>query len=207
MTKAVTFNASIIGIPQDSEGAARLVSHIAKPTNHSIAMRKLRDLVLLFEGERPFNNRSRDQVKDAASVVWSQIRKAIELGDWFDRMFAASPAGRVDDLQMQGYARTLTQSLTGADKKIIWQPHLPVIHMAAGFRIAMMRTNRGRFFDANATPRSVRIEQLREVLWDDHQWVSLALEQAEARLVTHRLHGRQVPGKTRIFIRVPSSQE
>lgn len=201
MPKSVSFNVTPVAIPENSEGAARLISNISDPRKPTVVMKKLRDFHLLLEGERPLNNRSKGQVLDSVSVVWAQVRRAIEVGDWFDRMFLNHTKSAIaDDARASEYARTLANSLGGRDKQILWKPYLPVAHMAAGFRLAMMKTDRARYFDSPTIPRATQVAEIRDLLFDDHGWMDVAAEAAEARLVLPRLAGLKIPGKTRLFV-------
>ncbi|WP_420142310.1 hypothetical protein [Sphingomonas sp.] len=192
---------SLVSIPENSEGAARLLAQIAKPTNVVAGMKKLRDFHLVLEGERPFNNRSRDQVLDAVSTVWTQLRHAIEVGDWFDRMFANLVKSDFDHSgAARDYARSLASSLKERDKKTVWKPYLPVAHLAAGFRETMLKTRRGRYFEAGNFPRSVQLEQVRDLLFDDHSWLGHAVKASQARIVLPRQRGVQPPADTRWFM-------
>lgn len=199
--KPVSFTANLVAIPQNSEGAARYLAQIAKPTNVPAGMKKLRDLHAIFEGEVPWNNRSRDQVLSAASTIWLQLRHAVQVGDWFDRASLYHSRADLDPNDpAREYARPLSVSLAGRDKKTVWKPFLPVVHMAAGFRSMLSKTSRLRFFAEGSVPRSVQIDELRTLLFDDHEWLSHAVEAGEARLVIPRLMGMQLPAETRIFV-------
>jgi len=201
MGREVTFRASWVRIPQNTEGAARLLAHVAKPTNVTAGMKKFRDLISLLEGERPYANRSRDYVLDAVSGVWAQIRHGIEVGDWFDRMCLKRLEPQVElGRKALGYPRTIAASLAGRDKDTQWKPHLPVAHMAAGFRSTMLSTGRGRYFAAGSIPRSVQVEQITDLLWEDHIWIADAVEAAQGRIVLPRLDGIQIPAITRMFV-------
>lgn len=201
MGKQVTFKASLINIPQNSEGASRLLAHVAKPTNVTAGMKKLRDLHMILEGGRPYANRSRDYVLDAISGLWLQLRHGVEVGDWFDRMCLKRIETRVElGSKAEGYPQTISGSLGGRDKDTQWKPHLPVAHMAAGFRIAMLKTGRGRYFATGPIPRSVQVEQITDLIWEDHVWIAEAVEAAQARVVVPRQDGIQVPAITRMFV-------
>lgn len=206
--KSVTFNASLIAIPDNSEGAARIMAQIAKPRNVTAVMKKLRDYHLVLEGERPFNNRSREQVLEAALTVWAQLRHAIKVGDWFDRMFVAQSKFILDiDDPARKYAQSLSASMGGEDKQTVWKPYLPVAHMAAGFRATMFKTNRGRYFSSGLSDRSVQLDQIRDLLFDDHAWVPFAVQAAEARMGLLRLAGMQSPAETRLFVQMPQESQ
>jgi hypothetical protein len=199
---------SLVSIPENSEGAARLLAQIAKPTNVVAGMKKLRDFHLVLEGERPFNNRSRDDVLNGVSNVWIQLRHAMEVGDWFDRMFAnlvRSDFNPSDPVRY--YARSLATSIAERDKKTVWKPYLPVAHMAAGFRETMLKTRRGRYFETGNFPRSVHLEQIRDLLFDDHSWLRHAVKASQARIVLPRQRGVQPPADTRWFMLSPGESQ
>jgi hypothetical protein len=204
----VTFNAQFIGVPSDEEGAARLISHLTRPNNFSADMKKLRDLCCLTEGQRPYNNRSRQQVLDGVADVWGRLRHAIDVGDRFDRMtLHASRSIPGIAKSTAAYARSMAASLEDRSEEVAWEPWKPVAHLAGGFRIAMLRTGRGRFFNAANLPQVVKIGQIEELLFDDHSWIKVALDQAQSRVVIPRLAGLQIPKKTRIFVSVPSKSQ
>lgn len=199
MQKVVHFKADFVGIPDDEEGAARLISHLSKPRNAVADMKKLRDVSCLAEGGRPFLNRSKKQVVEGATDVWGRVSHAIEVGDWFDRMISPK--------SLTKYHRSLTVSLQGRSKEIDWDPWKPVAHMAAGFRMAMLKTGRGRYFNRAGFSEQDKIDQLMDIMFDDHRWIELALREGRGRVIGPRLWGIQVPKLTRMFVSVPSRSQ
>lgn len=201
MNKEVTFKAKIFAIPENSEGASRILAHIAKPTNVPACLKKFRDYHLLKEGEPAYNNRSRAQVMNGMYSTWAQLQHSIRVGDWFDRMNIyreRSTTGFSD--RVRKYGRALSDSLAGGNKDTIWKPYLPVAHLAAGFRIAMLETSRGRYFSCDKPCLSEQLNQIDDLIFGDHSWMEKALEAATARLVIPRLQGSQIPAITRVFI-------
>ncbi len=209
MPKDVSFKADLVAIPQNSEGAARFLAQLAKPTNVPAGMKKLRDFHALLEGESAWNNRSREQVFSAVATIWQQVRHAVELGDWFDRACLYHSRADLDPRESSyEYARPLAQSVAEADKQTVWKPFLPIVHMAGGFREMLLQTRRGKYFSDGAIPRSVRLNEIRDLLYDDHEWLAYAIQAGTARIVLPRLTGIQTPARTRVFILTnPISQE
>ncbi len=199
--REVSFTIELVAIPQNSEGAARFLAQLAKPTNVPAGMKKLRDFHDVLEGYAAGNNRSREQVYAAVSTVWQQLRHAVEVGDWFDRACLFRNRAQFDAREpVQEYARPLAGSLDEKDKQTVWKPFLPVAHMAGGFRQTLFQTRRGRYFYGKSVPRSVQLSQIRDLLYDDHEWLAAAVEAGEARMVLPKLMGMQPPARTRLFV-------
>lgn len=202
MRKRATFRIRHIGVSENSEGAARLLSHLSSPRNFSADMRKLRDFHLVLEGGRPFQHRSRRQVRDGALLVWQRLAHAVRVGEWHQRSFiyqrradpAMSPA-------IRAIGAPLRHSVGDRRPREAWKPWLPVAHLAAGFHIAMLKTLRGRYFSMSAD-EDTRVHEVTNLLFNDHGWILPTLEQAEAHMVLLRLKGMQSPPLTRHFILV-----
>jgi len=203
MTVEKTFAVEPVVIPENSVGAARILAQISKPGNVTADMKKLRDLHLILEGDSPLQNRSRETALNGALTVWHRVRRAVEIGDWFDRMFLAHnlPSNQPDVVD---YARSLSESLGDRDKEQAWDPWKPVVHMAAGFRFSMLRSGRANYFTGSNLPRSVCVDQLAELIFDDHEWISVAVAAAESRMVLIRFSAAQHTKKPRFFMLDPT---